>query len=402
MPAQNGKPRVVFFVNGIFAESVGGGDIYFYYMARAVIDAGYPVHFFGGHVLKKFLEKNNLPLNLTLTDDGPGKLGDVSSLSGQFRLLCDFWRRVAGSLSRLDEVKPDDIAYTVSDYWFDAIPLVCCSAREKVLYLGMTAPSLGQILLQSRGDVTSTRLPSLYYWMSQQLSLRWFRHSPGGTLTYSHPEIRDYALRFGFRPSALFFVPNGSDAAAADRVPDQPKKFDVAWLGRVHPQKGIDDLIATLVWLKKQMPDFRAIIIGKSKDALEPKIRDLGLAENVAFSGLVSDEEKFRLLKSSRVFLMPSHYESWGIVVGEALAAGVPVVAYDLDCYRPVFGDAVRYVKCYDVESFKKMAEDEVRLQRQGQNYLSKLDLPALKKSMDWSVSQANFVELMDRLADSK
>jgi glycosyltransferase involved in cell wall biosynthesis len=396
------RPRVVFFVNGIFSEGVGGGDVYFYQMARAVIDAGYPVHFFGGHVFKLFLEKNHLPLNLTLTDSGPGKLGDVTALSGQFRLLWDFGRRLCGALRHLDEVKPDDIVYAVSDYWFDAIPLIRCRARKKILYLGMTAPTFGQILFKGRADVTSIRLPSLYYWMSQQLSLRWFRRVPGGIVTYSHPDIRDYALKFGYRESDLIYVPNGSDAAAADRVPEQPKRFDLAWMGRVHPQKGIDDLLAMLTWLKKQLPDFRAMIIGKSQDALEPRVRELGLAENVTFSGLVSEEEKFRLLKSSRVFVMPSHYESWGIVVGEALVSSVPVVAYKLDCYPPVFGDAVRYVKCFDREEFQRMVEDEIRRQRAGQNYLARMDLAGLKKQLSWATAQKNFCELLIHLEEQR
>jgi glycosyltransferase involved in cell wall biosynthesis len=394
-PAANptpARPRVVCFVNGIFGEGIGGGDVYFYFIARAILDAGYPIHFFGGHDFKKYLDRNKLPLNLTLTDDGSGKLGNVSSLTGQFRLLWDFGRRLRGALSRLDEVKPDDIAYAMSDYWFDVIPLIRCRARVKILYLGMIAPTFAQVLFKGRADVTTTRLNSLYYWMSQQTSLRRFRRVRCGIVTYSHPEMRDYLLRFGYEESRLVYVPNGSDVAAADRVPEQPKEFDLAWVGRVHPQKGIDDLLATLAWLKNQLPDFRAIIIGKSKEALEPLVQKMGLVENVFFSGLVSEEEKFRLLKSSRVFVMPSRYESWGIVVGEALVAGTPVVAYKLDCYPPVFGDFVRYVKPFDGEEFKRAVEDEIRSQRAGKNYLTRLDLARFKRESSWTTAQEKFL----------
>lgn len=246
--------------------------------------------------------------------------------------------------------------------------------------------------------MTFIRLPSLYYWMSQQLSLRWFRHVRNGIVTYSHPEMRDYLKRFGYAESNLRYVPNGSDAAMADRVPPQPKQFDVAWVGRVHPQKGIDDLLATLVWLRQRLPDFRAVIIGKSKDILEPLVRQMGLADNVVFSGLVSEAEKFRLLKSSRVFVMPSHYESWGIVVGEALVSGVPVVAYKLECYPSIFGDFVRYVTPFDGEQFKRAVEKEVRNQRAGQNYLASLDLAELKQRLSWTAAQKNFSKLLDEI----
>jgi len=393
------RPRLVCFVNGIFGEGIGGGDIYIYQMARAAIDAGHPIHFFGGNALKRFLEKQNLPLNLTLTDSQAAEIGDVNQLSGQFRLLRDFGGRLKSTLRQLKEVKPGDLAYTASDYWFDTIPLIRCRARAKILYLGMTAPTLGQVLLKGRADVPFTRLPSLYYWMSQQLSLRWFRRVRDGIVTYSHPGIRDYLKRFGYAESNLCYVPNGSDTAAADRVPEQPKQFDVAWVGRVHPQKGIDDLLATLAWLKQRLPDFRAIIIGKSKDALAPLVRQMGLADSVVFSGLVSETEKFRLLKSSRVFVMPSHYESWGIVVGEALVSGVPVVAYKLECYPSVFGDFVRYVTPFDGEQFKHAVEEEVCNQRAGQNYLASMNWTDLKQRLSWTTAQKNFCEVLNRAA---
>jgi glycosyltransferase involved in cell wall biosynthesis len=396
--ANSQRRRLICFVNGIFGEGIGGGDVYFSYIARAAMEAGYLLHFFGGHALKPYLERQGFPLNLTLTDSGIGRLGNVATLSGQFRLLWDFGRRLRGSLKRLSEIQPDDIAYAMSDYWFDSIPLMRCRARTKILYVGMLAPTLAEVVFRKRADVMAVRLPSLYFWMSQQFSLRAFRRCPDGIVTYCHQEMRDYILRFGYRESQLCYVPNGSDVATADRIPEQTKKFDLAWVGRVHPQKGIDDLIATLVWLKKQMPDFRAVIIGKSQSALEPVIRNIGLADNVEFSGLVSEEEKFRLLKSSRVFAMPSRYESFGIVVAEALACGVPVVAYRLSCYPGAFGDFIRYVPSFDVEQFKRNVEEEVRNQRAGRNYLASMDWVGLKRELSWTTAQNNFRGLLARV----
>src|SRR5262249_22170286 len=194
--------------------------------------------------LKGYLKKQGFPLDLTLTDSGVARLGDVGTLGGQFRLLGDFARRLCGTLRALGRVKREDVAYAMSDYWFDSIPLLLCRVRAKVMYLGMMAPSLGEIVTQGRPDVTASRLASLYYWASQQFSLRAFRWCKHKKFTYGHPEMRAYLRRFGYKESELALVSNGMDVAAADRVPSQPKEFDVAWTGRVHPQKGIDDLLA--------------------------------------------------------------------------------------------------------------------------------------------------------------
>ncbi|HEX4264967.1 MAG TPA: glycosyltransferase family 4 protein [Verrucomicrobiae bacterium] len=387
--------RVVCFVNGVYTKHIGGGDIYFTHIIRGVVDAGFPVHFFGGHALEWFLKFQNLPLNLTLTDRRIADLGDASSFGGQIRLFGDYVKRVLGTLPGLKTVRREDIAFVVSDFWWDTIPLLLCRSTRKILYLGMMAPSLKEVIFRTRADVPRSRIASLHYWATQQFSLRCFRFCRKGFVTYGHPEMRDYLLRFGYRESQMTSVPNAIDVPTVDKVPSQSKQFDIAWTGRVHAQKGIDDLLGTLKWLGERLPDFRAAIIGKSKDTLEPIIREMGLTANVTFSGLVSEEEKFRLLKASRVFVMPSHYESWGIVVGEAVAAGTAVVAYELQCYPSVFGKFVRYVKPFDKDAFNRSVEDEVRNQRAGKSYLAGMDLEKLKRSLSWQASQKAFNKLL-------
>jgi glycosyltransferase involved in cell wall biosynthesis len=393
--AGSAHPRVVCFVNGVYTKHIGGGDIYFTHIIRGVTEAGYPVHFFGGHALEWFLKFQNLPLNLTLTDRRIADLGDASSFVGQVKLFADYIRRVCGTLPRLKEVRRDDIGFVVSDFWWDVIPLLLSRSTRKILYLGMMAPSLKEIIFRTRADVPRSRIASLHYWFTQQFSLRCFRFCRKGFVTYGHPEMREYLLRFGYRESQMTSVPNAIDVTTVDRVPPQSKEFDIAWTGRIHAQKGIDDLLATLKALGERLSDFRAVIIGKSNETLEPLIRDMGLTANVTFSGLVSEEEKFRLLKASRVFVMPSHYESWGIVVGEAVAAGTAVVAYELQCYPSVFGNFVRYVKPFDVDAFSRAVEDEVRNQRAGRNYLAGMDLEKLKRSLSWQASKEAFCKLL-------
>src|SRR5689334_2348397 len=96
-------PRLVCFVNGIFSESIGGGDVYFPYIAHAALNAGYPLHFFGGHALKRYLERQRIPMSLTLTDKKMGNFNEVGSLAGQFRLLLDFAGRLSGTLRQLKQ-----------------------------------------------------------------------------------------------------------------------------------------------------------------------------------------------------------------------------------------------------------------------------------------------------------
>jgi glycosyltransferase involved in cell wall biosynthesis len=398
--AGSAKPRLVFVANTIYSNIVSGGEIHTCNLTASALSAGYKVHFFTGHAFKAELERRRLPVTVTVTDRQIMAPRDFGSLPGQLSLLVDYWRRLRGTLPRLSEVGPDDLVYSATDFWWDIIPALRSPARRKILYLGMDCPTFGEIILQSRPDVKAIRLPSLHYWMTQQMALKLFRacRTPK-RLIYTHINQKPRLLRMGYREDDLVFVSNGVDLKQPAAVPEQEKRYDAAWVGRVHKQKGIEDLITTLAFLSKEIKNFKAIMIGDLQKMLAPQIAAAGLSENVEFSGYVSENEKFRLLKSSRLFLMPSRYESWGIVIGEALATGLPVVAYELDAYRPVFGDLLRYVPAFDVNAFERAAADEILKSRAGQNTLNKAVLARFISENSWEAVGQRFLGAVQSLS---
>src|SRR6185369_16649244 len=317
-PTNLARPRLVFVANTMYSNIVSGGEIHTCNLTASALAAGYQVHFLAGHALKGELERRGLPVTVSVTDRQVMPPRDFGTLGGQVSLLVDYSRRLRGSLPLLREIHPDDVVYSCTDFWWDILPALRSPARRKILYLGMDCPTFGEILFKSRPDVKTIRLPSLHYWLTQHMALQLFRRCRQKRLIYTHYNQKPRLLKMGYREQDLFFVSNGVDLKQPAAVPEQKKIYDAVWVGRVHKQKGIDDLIATLASLAKEITDFRAIMIGDLQKMLAPHITSAGLADHVEFSGYVSEAEKFRLLKSSRVFLMPSRYESWGIVIGEA------------------------------------------------------------------------------------
>ena len=392
MAANDRSETTVFIGNGTYCEQTSGGEIHFFHMVEAAVAAGRRVDIFGGHALKKKINRlfpQGLPV--TLTDRSEVKPFDAHTLGGQFRLLLDYARRFIGSLKQLHKIKPGDSVYAVSDYWFDVWPLLLCQARRKLMILGMDAPTLREIIFRSRPDVDASRLNSVYYWLSQNLSLRLFRRLGHKRLFYVHPDMKPRLLAMGYRAEELVFISNGMNLKAAGQVPPQKKEYDVVWLGRVHRQKGIDDLLAMFVILARELKDFRAVLVGRL-DELAPRLAELKLAHCVTLTGLVSEEEKFRLFKASRVFLMPSRQESWGIVIAEALACDVPVVAYDLPAYRPIFGGLIDYVPAFDFEIFKSQSLAAIAKARRGELVLDARALAALKAGHSWAAAGNRFI----------
>lgn len=168
-------------------------------------------------------------------------------------------------------------------------------------------------------------------------------------------------------------IPNGVDVAAL--APTGPRADDtVAFVGRFdEPRKGMAVLLDALGRLGR--PDLRLVVVGRGDAAglrnvsgaaaptrlrlqpVRPRHRrrraDVGRAADprrlrgdgsrhprVEVLGAVDDERKAAVLGSATVFCAPqTGGESFGIVLAEALAAGAPVLASDLDAFRAVLGD---------------------------------------------------------------
>jgi phosphatidyl-myo-inositol alpha-mannosyltransferase len=142
-------------------------------------------------------------------------------------------------------------------------------------------------------------------------------------------------------------VSNDSDSFAADAVlasrasgttdRDQ-KKESLGFLGRMdEPRKGLPTLLKAFETLGPARPGLRLLLAGPG-DAEEVHARvSPELRDRVVILGLVSEEEKIRAYHSVDVFVAPNlGGESFGIVLAEAMSAGAPILASDIEAFRRV------------------------------------------------------------------
>ena len=106
--------------------------------------------------------------------------------------------------------------------------------------------------------------------------------------------------------------------------------------------KGVADAIRAWADVRRAVPDARLVMVGTGPErATGTELAErLGISDAIEWRGFVSEDEKRRILSESRLFLAPSYEEGWGISVCEALASGVPVVAYRLPVLDELFDSA--------------------------------------------------------------
>ena len=100
------------------------------------------------------------------------------------------------------------------------------------------------------------------------------------------------------------------------------------FLGRIHPVKGLPMLMQA--WGEVRPEGWRLIVAGPDegghRKAVETAVRTAGIGEAVSFAGPVMDEAKAALFGDADLLILPSHTESFGMAVAEALAHGVPAL----------------------------------------------------------------------------
>ena len=129
---------------------------------------------------------------------------------------------------------------------------------------------------------------------------------------------------------------NGIELGDYSTPSTSPRENAIFFIGRHEERKGLSNLLEALAQLP---PDVRLWIASDGPQTAELKIR-FGSDSRIEWLGRISDSEKISRMGRASVFCAPSlHGESFGVVLLEAMAAGTPVVASNLDGYRNVATD---------------------------------------------------------------
>ena len=153
--------------------------------------------------------------------------------------------------------------------------------------------------------------------------------------------IQENLLAYGILSDRIDVVPNGINyhrfqLEGVDRSPTQ-----LITVSRLGTRKGVDDVIRAFAAIKDQHPETTLDIVGSGpeRENLETLATKLNVNKDITFHGYVTHGRKVELLHQAGIFVFASRQEGFGLVLLEAMAAGLPIVARELPVYHDFFED---------------------------------------------------------------
>ena len=384
---------ILWILNGCGLEGRGitGGPVRFHEVSKRFAAMGHVQHLLttpGGRQMQTTLgcqlPMTVVPASLLLKDEPCRPFRFWSYL-----LTSLLWRFKAAKLPRTDVVA------TVSDYFCDIIPALALKRRTGAKWIAWihhceTDPK----------ERPGNRLVNELTFRMQRWSFRRIAaHADSAWIndTLAGDEIERRLLALGMDKSKIRRMQNGVALSAITSArPTQTLEHsnthtprpDAVMIG-VRPNKGLHDIIPIWCEVVRLRPGTTLMLMGGMSGEAEvvKEIDRLGLPISVfkPANGFLTAADYYAKIKEAKVLFAPSHEEGWGIAVCEAMAAGLPVVAYDLPAYRKIYAGAYSPVPCFDHAAFARTLgrtlddpTEFVRLQNLGHACAARYDWDAI------------------------
>jgi glycosyltransferase involved in cell wall biosynthesis len=282
--------------------------------------------------------------------------------------------------------KPFDAKKKLSEGNFDSILIQgYVHSFERKVVESAKALGLQTILRAEFTDVGYRR--GLLKSTARNLYLRWF-YKKIDSFCYIGENARLHLKKRNIAEDNLFFSPYSIDSQLFEiqkqtyNRSDSRKElglgredFVFIFTGKLIKRKGVLDLAEALSNIKN-IKNISLIMVGDGplRDTFESKVRPL-LQDKLIMAGFVNQSRIGFYYRAADAFLLPAEYDTWGLVVNEAMQFALPVIVSEkVGCHKDlVFENTTGYVFSVNnpvalAEKIEKMAHDPVKSKKMGQS----------------------------------
>lgn len=307
------------------------------------------------------------------------------SLSVGSLIYHNFRRILMGFIAFIKNVetfKTSDYCYTASDFWPDFLfgllyKLVNPQGRWLCGYY-LIVPKASS----PDSPYQDQLLKNYLYYFSQKLSLKLANKYADFVLITSQPD-KKY-----FPEKKTVIVRGGVDLSHSrkiKKIPVNRRQFAAVFQGRLHPQKGVLEMIDIWQLVVSKIPSAKLAIIGDGqlKEQMLNKIKKLKLQKNISYFGFQHATKKYQIFANSKIVLHPAVFDSGGMSAAEAMAFALPGVSYDLPALKTYYPQGMIKTPLHSQKQFAKniirLLEDPILYQK-----YSRQALTLIKNEWDW------------------
>lgn len=338
--------RKIFFLFNSFV-TISGADIRFIEVAKRM--GGFNKIVLTSSLGKKVCEENGLDAKYLLTT----KERQIKNVPEIY-----FARTIKAMLSKTG-VNQHDVLFSSSDILPDVFPAFFLKIRKPMV---RWIVPVYHLIPHSSKRPGGYKLSSILSYLGQRLSLRLIRKADmiiTETNFLRNKLIEEYQVS----PDKITAVQSGFNPEVIDNVTsNRDKIYDVCFLARLHLSKGIFDLIKAWSYVCKHKKGIKLAIAGSGStqmiEELEREIEKLGLKHTIDLLGFLSEEDKYELLKASKLYVLPSYEEGIPITFYEAMYCGLPVITYYLSTYAEIRD----YIVSVPLGDKMKLAEEIIKI----------------------------------------
>lgn len=210
-------------------------------------------------------------------------------------------------------------------------------------------------------------------------------------------ELEQYYLNKKINPKVVY-IPNTIDEIPTNKT--NLKKNTLISVGRFSSEKGFDDLIRVFDKVHDEIPDSKLVLIGNGyeKDKIKALIDDYNLNKVITLPGFLTQKQIEKYMLNSKLYVMTSFTESFGLVLIEAMRYGVPCIAFDSASGAKQIIDNNRNGLLVSNRSIDEMAKQIIKL-LQNDTLLMKYSKNSIKDSQKYYIENVKkeWLKLLSR-----
>ena len=325
------RPDVTFIMNAtVSTKSTGGGEHFAMELLKRA-PQGLKIQIIttsaGFFHLKRFTRERKLNLNFMVLAKSP-----LDNLESPVAVAAAYTLRSVQTTIALIRLKPRMVT-GASDLMPDVLPVAIYKFIRRSIFWSSRLFHLIEAPLNRKGNP----LVNTMSYLLQKMSIIFLKSAD--LVIVDNVRLKKQLIKLGIKKERLAIHFGGVDTKIMEIKPVASLSSDAVFVGRLLPHKGIFEAIETWQKVTQAYPDAKLNIIGHGTreitDEIKKRIKNYNLEGNINLLGYIHEKDKiYAYLKSSKMLLFLDHEAGFGLVVLEAMAAGIGVICYNL----PIFG----------------------------------------------------------------